>query len=181
MPGMTWKARTWSAVPVSYTALLIAQRDVEHTRFPAVQRPVCRGRVLERELGRGQRAQRELTEQSHGAPAAAADVPAAGEGGGDGGHLTAADRQPTPVERAAEGQLDGLAAVPGPHQGGALVRQQVQRTGERGGGARELEEERHTVGRQARRQLLGLDGGDAQRDRELSAVPRGVGGDHGGA
>ncbi len=34
---MTWKARTCSAVPASYTALLIAQRDVEHTRYLAVQ------------------------------------------------------------------------------------------------------------------------------------------------
>src|SRR3712207_3223810 len=98
MPGMTWKARTCSAVPVSYTALLIAQRDVEDTGFPAVQRPVGRGRLSERELGRRQRGQRQLAEQGDGDPAAAVDVPATGGGGGDRGHLAAADRQPSPVE-----------------------------------------------------------------------------------
>src|SRR5215218_10300965 len=118
---MTWKARTCSAVPVSYTALLIAQRDVEDTRFPAVQRPVGRGGVLEGELRGGQRAQRELAEERDGGPAAAGDVPAAGQGGGNRGDLAAADRQPPPVEGAAEGKLHGPAAVPGTHQRGALV------------------------------------------------------------
>src|SRR3954468_7649646 len=32
MPGSTWKAGSCRAVPVSYTALLIAQGDVEDTR-----------------------------------------------------------------------------------------------------------------------------------------------------
>src|SRR5688572_4877406 len=109
---MTWKARTCRPVPVSYTALLIAQRDVEDTRFPAVQRPVGRGRLLEGELGRGQGAQRELTEQCDGDPTSPVDVPPAGEGGRDRGHLAAADRQPAPVERATEGQLDRPSAVP---------------------------------------------------------------------
>src|SRR5688572_1293836 len=102
MPGMTWKARTRSAVPVSYTALLIAQRGVEDTRYPAVQGLVGRGRVLEGELGRGQRVQRELPEQSDGDPAATDDVPSGGQGRRNRGHLAAADGQPTPVEGAAE-------------------------------------------------------------------------------
>src|SRR5688572_12087443 len=97
---MTWKLRTCSAVPVSYTALLIAQGDVEDTRFAAVQRPVGRRRLAERELGRGQRGQRQLAEQADGDPAAAGDVPAPGEGGRDGGHLAAADRQAASMERA---------------------------------------------------------------------------------
>src|SRR3954453_2137175 len=33
MPGSTWKAGSCRAVPVSSTALLIAQGDVEDTRF----------------------------------------------------------------------------------------------------------------------------------------------------
>src|SRR5919112_2008179 len=116
MPGMTWKARTCRAVPVSYTALLIAQSDVEDTRFPPVQRLVRAGRLLERELGRRQRAQRQLVQQGDGGPAAAGDVPTAGEGSGNGRHLAAADRQPAPVEGAAERQFDRLAAVPGADQ-----------------------------------------------------------------
>src|SRR5688572_4636797 len=132
MPGMTWKLRTCIAVPVSYTALLIAQRDVHHTRFPAGQGLVGRGRLLERELRRGQRGQRQLAEQGDGGPAAAGDVPATGEDGGNRGHLAAPDRQPAPVERAAEGQLDRLPAVPGAHERGALVREEVQCAPERG-------------------------------------------------
>src|SRR3954468_1376525 len=97
---MTWKARTWSAVPASYTALLIAQRDVEDTRFLSGERPVCRGGIAERELGRGQRGQRKLAEQADGDAAATADVPAVRESGGDRRHLAAPDRQPTPVECA---------------------------------------------------------------------------------
>src|SRR5215207_4727537 len=162
MPGMTWKARTCSAVPVSYTGLLIAQRDVEDTRFPAVQRPVGGGSLREREFRGGERAQRELAEQGDGGPAAAGDVPAAGQRGGDGRDLAAADRQPTPVERTTEGQLDLLTAVPRAHQGGALVGEQVQRTGKGRGGAGQLEEERHAPRRQARRQLGRVDGGDAE-------------------
>ena len=46
MPGITWKARTCSAVPVSYTALLIAQRGVEHTRYLAGPAPAPRGRPV---------------------------------------------------------------------------------------------------------------------------------------
>src|SRR5215207_6275481 len=125
---MTWKDRTCSAVPVSYTALLIAQRDVEDTRFPIVQRAVRRSGFAERELGGGQRGQRELTEQGDGRPAAPPDIPAAGQGSRDRRHLAAADGQATPVEGPAEGQLDRLAAVPRPHQRGALVGEQVQRT-----------------------------------------------------
>src|SRR4051812_8661698 len=123
---MTWKARTCSAVPVSYTALLIAQRDVEHTRFPPVQRPVGRGRLVERELGRGECAQRQLAEQRDGHPPAAADVPTGGVGGRDGGHLAAAEGQPPAVERSAQRQLHLLAAVPGPDERGSLVGEQIQ-------------------------------------------------------
>src|SRR3954452_23615020 len=116
MPGMTWKARTCSPVPVSYTGLLIAQRYVEHIRVSPVQGPVGRGRLVERDLGRGQRAQRQIAEQGDRDPPAAADVPAAGVGSGDRGHLAAADGQPTAVEGATQRQFDLLAAVPGPDQ-----------------------------------------------------------------
>src|SRR4051795_7017940 len=98
MPGITWKARTPSAVPVSYTALLIAQRDVDHTRFPGVQRPVGRGRLLERELRGGERGQRQGARAAGGDLPAAADVPAGAQRRRDGGHLAAADRQPAAVE-----------------------------------------------------------------------------------
>src|SRR4051812_36783309 len=108
MPGMTWKARTCSAVPVSYTALVIAQRDVQHTRCPRVQRPVGRRRLLEGELGRGEGGQREVGEEGADDPAAADDVPPGGQRGRDRGDLAAADRQAAPVEGTAERQLDRL-------------------------------------------------------------------------
>src|SRR5512132_827593 len=102
MPGMTWKARTCSAVPVSYTALLIAQRDVDHTRFAIVERAVGGGCVVEPELRGGERAQGQLAEQGDGDLPTSGDVPAAGQCCGDRGHLTAADGQPAAVERATQ-------------------------------------------------------------------------------
>src|SRR3954453_17080365 len=102
MPGMTWKARTCSAVPVSYTELLIAQGDVDHTRFAIVERPVGGGCVVEPELRGGQGVQGQLAKEGDGDLPTAADVPTAGLGGGDGGHLAAAEGQPAAVERAAQ-------------------------------------------------------------------------------
>src|SRR3954452_22116572 len=141
MPGMTWKARTCSAVPVSYTALLIAQRDVDHTRFAFVEGPVGGRCVVERELGGGQRTQGQLAEQGDGDLPTSADVPATGQRGGDGRHLAAADGRPAAVERTAERQLDRAAAVPRPDERGALVGQQAETSGQRGGRARELQEQ----------------------------------------
>src|SRR5215203_4675578 len=102
MPGMTWNARTPSAVPVSYTTLLIAQRGVHDLGGTRVERRVRRGRVVEGELGGGQRGQ---------------------------------------------GQL----------------------AGQRGGGAGQLEEQRHAVRRELRRQLLGAHGRDAERTGERTS------------
>src|SRR3954451_3898749 len=132
MPGMTWKARTRSAAPVSYTALLIAQWDVHHTRLADVESAVGGGRVLERELGGGERGQRQLAQQAHRDLSTAGDVPAGGQRGRDGGDLAAPDGEPATVERTTQRELDLLAAVPGAHQCDALMGQQVQRPGQRG-------------------------------------------------
>ena len=149
-------------------------------RVPGCPARVGRGRLAEGELGGRQRGQRQLAEQAEGDPAAAADVPAAGERGRDRRHLAAADRQPAPVERPPERQLDRLRAVPGAHQRGALVGQQVQRPGERGGRAGQLQQQRHAAGRQARRRSsVRGDGGDAQRGRPAPGARPRVGGDHG--
>src|SRR4051812_10087294 len=130
MPGMTWKAVTCSAVPVSYMRLWIAQRDVQDTWSAAVQQLIGSRRVLEGHLRRGQCRHRQVAEQGGGHAAAAGDVPAGGQHGGDRRHPAAADGQPAPVERAAERQRHLLPAVPRPDQGGPFI-------GEQGGGVRE--------------------------------------------
>src|SRR4051812_13022087 len=130
MPGMTWNAVTVSAVPVSYMSLWIAQCDMKDTRNAIVQRRVGQRGVVEGELRRGQRGQREVPEQRHGLAPAAGEVPPGGQPGRHGGDLAAADGQPASVEIAAERQRHRLLPVPGADEGGALVRQQGQRTGE---------------------------------------------------
>src|SRR3954468_7527813 len=118
MPGMTWNARTCSAVPVSYMPPWIAQGSpivqghVHDTGKTAVQRLVRPGRLLEGEPGRGESRQRQPGEQPDGDASAAGEVPPPGECGRDGRHLAAADRQPPAEGSATGGQEYPLSARP---------------------------------------------------------------------
>jgi hypothetical protein len=85
------------------------------------------------------------------------------------------------VEGPAERQPDLLLAVPGAHERGALVGEQGEGPGQRGGRAGELEEQGHAAGREGGRKLLRGGRGDAQRPGQLPSPVQRVGGQDDGA